>query len=219
MSHKENVVKMIQEISGSQSPYQVFSDFVTMLAISIANASAFRHDDVWKDREKRYCDIAQKYKEEELNKFVEMKDELVSCFDEEMGDILGEVYMESGAGNKYTGQFFTPFHVSELTATATIPKDYKGDEVLRIHEPSAGAGGMIIALAKVLKDMGINYQKCMKVVAQDLDWLAVYMCYVQLSLYGIDAIVVQGDTLQDPYHEGFPKMRTLRTPRNMGALM
>ena len=190
-----------------------------MLAISIANASTIRHDDVWKDREKRYCDIAQKYKEEELNKFVEMKDELVSCFDEEMGDILGEVYMESGAGNKYTGQFFTPFHVSELTSAMAIPKDYKGGDVIHIHEPSAGAGGMIIASSKVLKDMGINYQKCMKVVAQDLDWLAVYMCYVQLSLYGIDAIVVQGDTLQDPYHKGFPKMRTLRTPRNMGALI
>lgn len=219
MSHKENVVKMIQEISGSQSPYQVFSDFVTMLAISIANASTFHRGKVWQDREKRYCDIANKYKEPELLKMVEIKEELVACFDEEMGDILGEVYMESGAGNKYTGQFFTPFHVSELTAATTIPKDYKGNEVLRIHEPSAGAGGMIIASAKILRDMGLNYQKCMKVVAQDLDWLAVYMCYVQLSLYGIDAIVVQGDTLQDPYHEGFPKMRTLRTPRNMGALI
>lgn len=219
MSHKENVVKMIQEISGSQSPYQVFSDFVTMLAISIANASTFHRDKVWQDREKRYCDIANKYKEPELLKMVEIKEELVASFDEKMGDILGEVYMESGAGNKYTGQFFTPFHVSEMTAAISIPKDYHGEKVLNLHEPSAGAGGMIIASAKILRDMGLNYQKCMKVVAQDLDWLAVYMCYVQLSLYGIDAIVVQGDTLADPYRKGFPRERMLRTPRNAGALM
>lgn len=58
-----------------------------------------------------------------------------------------------------------------------------------------------------------------RVVAQDLDWLAVYMTYIQLSLYGIDAIVCQGDTLMQPYKSGYPRRRVLRTPRNAGLLI
>ena len=78
---------------------------------------------------------------------------------------------------------------------------------------------MIIATARVLKERGINYQSRLRVVAQDLDWLAVYMTYIQLSLYGIDAIVCQGDTLMQPYKSGYPRRRVLRTPRNAGLLI
>ena len=78
---------------------------------------------------------------------------------------------------------------------------------------------MIIAVAKVLREMGIDYQKKIEVVAQDLDWNGVFMSYVQFSLLGIDAIVVQGDTLIEPYVKGYPEGRVLRTPRNRGALI
>ena len=54
------------------------------------------------------------------------------------------------------------------------------EEKIRMTEPSIGSGGMVIATAKYLKERGINYQKKLKVVGQDLDWLAVYMSYIQL---------------------------------------
>lgn len=78
---------------------------------------------------------------------------------------------------------------------------------------------MIIAMAATLKDKGYNYQACMKVIAQDLDWKGVYMTYTQLSLIGIDAIVVQGDTLLEPYTDNYPRSRVFRTLRNMGGLI
>ena len=74
-------------------------------------------------------------------------------------------------------------------------------------------------MAVALQKKGINYQNVMKVVAQDLDWRCVYMCYLQLSYMGIDAICVQGDTLLDPYREGYPQARVLRTPKNTGVLL
>ena len=102
----------------------------------------------------------------------------------------------------------------------TIPKDYDGSHKITINEPTCGGGGMIIAAADVLKRRGINYQRCMKVFAQDLDWKCVYMCYVQLSLLGVDAVVVQGDTLCDPYTgNNYPRSRIFRTPNNMGLLL
>ena len=54
---------------------------------------------------------------------------------------------------------------------------------------------MVIAAAKILQEEGVNYQKVMDVVAQDLDWKGVYMCYVQLSLLGYAAVVQQVDAL------------------------
>ena len=46
------------------------------------------------------------------------------------------------------------------------------------------------------------------------------MCYVQLSLFGINAVVVQGDTLAEPYTgDSYPQNRVFRTPRNMGLLL
>ena len=70
-----------------------------------------------------------------------------------------------------------------------------------------------------MKERGIDYQKMLKVVAQDLDWKAVYMTYVQLSLLGINGIVTQGNTLEEPNIEKYPRHRIFRTPANMGALI
>ena len=78
---------------------------------------------------------------------------------------------------------------------------------------------MIIAAACAIRNRGLNYQKCMKVVAQDLDWKSVYMCYLQLSLLGIRAVVVQGNTLREPYERGYPENRVLYTPGERGLLI
>lgn len=158
-----------------------------------------------------------KYSADEQKEFVRMAALLAETLEEDMTDVLGQIYMESGMGSKAAGQFFTPFHLSEACAALAIPDP---DETGRIHinEPSCGGGGMIIAAAVVLKKRGIDYQRKMKVVAQDLDWKGVYMCYLQLSLLGINAVVVQGNTLMDPWNIKYPSERTLRTPMNRGVL-
>ena len=135
-----------------------------------------------------------------------------------MTDLLGEIYMESGCGNSSTGQFFTPFHLSEMVAR--INQDEYLKKRGEMFEPSVGGGGMVIAVAKVMKDSGINYQRNLKVVAQDIDWLSVYMSYIQFSLLGINAIVVQGDSLSQPYiPRNYEKRRILKTPNAMGILV
>lgn len=78
---------------------------------------------------------------------------------------------------------------------------------------------MVIAAAEVLKERGVDYQKKMNVVAQDLDWKSVYMCYLQLGLLGIPAICVQGNTLTEPYRSGYPEEWVLYTPAKMGVLL
>ena len=58
-----------------------------------------------------------------------------------------------------------------------------------------GAGGMILSFAKALKEKNINYQQELLVEATDISDICVYMTYIQLSLYGIPAVVYCGDTL------------------------
>lgn len=224
MSKKDEIVKIIKDISGKYSPYQIFHDWCECFAIAICNACTLHHHTIWQEREEKYKNIIAKYDENEFEALQEMTSLYPLALEENMTDVLGEIYMESGAGNSATGQFFTPFHVSEMMARLqehTIKEEYEKTGMIHLHEPSVGAGGMIIATAKVCKDIGIDYQRKMKVICQDLDWLAVYMTYIQISLLGINGIVAQGDTLKEPYNPArqYDERRILRTPGNTGALL
>ena len=216
---EKNIIKRVERLAGKYNPYNIFNDWITMLGLSIANACTAIHGKTYNEREEWYMSVKNKYTEAEFDAFAEMTAYLVESLEEEMTDVLGGVFMLSGAGNDRLGQFFTPFHLSELNARIALDKMDLTEEKLKINEPSSGGGGMIIAVAKVLREMGIDYQKKMEVVAQDLDWNGVFMSYVQFSLLGIDAIVVQGDTLIEPYVKGYPESRVLRTPRNRVALI
>lgn len=219
MNYKNQIIEMIMSMSGHVSAYNIFCDWVEMSALSIQNACFMNHNELWLKREERYKAIISNYSLEEQRKFTEMFELLSESFDDNIEDLLGEIYMRSESGNKFTGQFFTPFHISVVTAELGISKDYDGSDVLTFSEPSCGSGKMIIASAAVLKSRGFDYKKKMKVVCQDLDWKCVYMTYVQLSLLGIDAIVAQGDTLCKPYTKGHPEKLVFRTPVNMGMIL
>lgn len=220
-SPKQEIIKTIERMAGSYSAYNIFSDWVQMCALSIHNTCSLVQNKIWKDREQLYIDTARKYTEKELEQFAKMFVLLGDVLTEEMTDVLGQIYMETGMGSKHTGQFFTPFHLSELCARAGIDIDHLPEAGrISLSEPSCGGGGMIIAACKVLHDAGFDFQHRLDVVAQDLDWKGAYMTYLQLSLIGCRALVVQGDTLREPYD---PKQtdpaRVFRTPAMMGVLM
>ena len=208
----EKIAKKIESMSGTYAGYDIFSDWVKALAISISNSTDMIRGKIWQAREDQYMDIARKHGRETMEGFSELSEMLIEALDQEIQDVLGAVFM--------AGQFFTPFHVSLLTAATSIPKEVSEEKPMVIHEPSTGAGGMIIAVAKILLQRGVNPQRCMRVVAQDLDWKGVYMTYVQLSLLGIRATVVQGDTLIEPFDSRkYPKERVLYTPTQKGMLV
>lgn len=206
-------------MSGKYAPGVIFSDWVQCMAIAIQNACQTIHNKSWRKREESYAAVIRKYENDEIRNFCGMMGMLTLEMEERPRDILGEIYMESGCGSRYSGQFFTPYHLSELTARCMLSPDISSENPLEVYEPSVGGGGMIIATAVFLKEKGINYQTCMKVTAQDLDWRSVYMSYVQFSLLGINAVVAQGDTLAEPYRKGYPEDRVLYTPGKMKALI
>lgn len=212
---------MINEMSGARSAYTIFYDWIEMMALSIQNACSLWEDQLYQKRENEYIELSKRYSSKELVTMCEMMAMLTEQYEEGFDDILGDIFMKSGMGSSAAGQFFTPYHLSSLNsrlAISSIQPDERG--IYKINEPSSGGGGMIIALAEVMKENGINYQKKMDVVAQDLDWKGVYMTYVQLSLLGIPALCVQGDTLRDPYDpKKTERSHILITPAKAGALI
>lgn len=194
MKYDQQIISLINDMSKYYSPHQVFSDWVEMYAISIANACTLLNSKLKQNREQKYLEIVKKYKEVEQSRFPELCGMLVLALDSDMVDVLGNVYMGLESGSKHTGQFFTPNHISRLTARL-MPPVTDTDGIIRFTEPTCGSGGMVIAYAKVLAEQDINYQKKLEVIAQDIDYRCVHMCYVQLSLLGIKATVIRQNTL------------------------
>lgn len=219
MDARKELVERLKKMDGQFSGYEIFSDWVKMMALTLANGFVWKKDDLWEQRENEYLSLAKKYGPEMVREFCDMYGLLVAALDAEITDVLGYVFMAAGLGSKMTGQFFTPFHISYMMADLQIPKDVSYKKPYTLNEPSCGGGGLCIACARVLLERGLNPQRCLRVIAQDLDWKGVYMTYVQLSLLGINAIVVQGGTLSEPYVDGYPEYRVLRTPAHKGLLI
>ncbi len=196
MSHRRNLIKLIEKAAYRHDTWQVFSDFVEMAALSISNSVDLAQFD---EREAQYMRVAQRYTKEELLLFPEMLGELAEELETGFDDVLGGVFMEMELGNKWRGQFFTPYHICKMMARMHV--DDRMREIIdrqgfiRVNEPACGGAAMIVALAEEMKLAGINYQQHIHVVAQDVDLKAAHMAYIQLSLLHVPAIVIQGNTL------------------------
>ena len=208
----KEIIKNIQQMTSGYSPYEVFSDWIKCCSIAISQSVTLFPKS---EKEKEYESTLMKYNETDRTRFPNMLALLCLAFENEMRDVLGEIFMSQELGNSRAGQFFTPFHVSQLTADMAI-KQIEQDGKCLLYEPSCGSGGMIIAAAKRIKEKGYDYQRTMEVVAQDLDWRSVYMTHVQLSLLGINAVVCQGDSLSN---KAISEENKLYTPRKAGVLV
>lgn len=166
-----------------------------MSATAIANAVDPRFREA---REAEYMAAVKRYSREEVDMIASSFAELVLAMEHGAGDILGETFMALELGNKWHGQFFTPYHICKLMAGVSVV-DF-GDIIeakgfVSANEPTCGGGAMIIALAESMREAGLNPQQQLHVVAQDIDEKCVHMCFLQLSLLNIPAVVIHGNTL------------------------
>lgn len=112
-------------------------------------------------------------------------------------DVLGRLFHILELHNQDRGQFFTPQHLSDLLAAfGADMKDLQESNVLTVCEPAVGAGANILGLCNYLMKQGYNPQQFLRVEACDVDIRCVTMCYLQMTLYGIPAKIIHGDTLR-----------------------
>ncbi|HFD4165971.1 TPA: N-6 DNA methylase [Pseudomonas aeruginosa] len=188
---------LFMEFRGRHHLWQVFADAVAFMAFAISNSCDMRMRD---ERERRYMEGIGRYSSAEQARFPQIFQALCETLEAKPGDILGKIFEELGLANADRGQFFTPFHIGQLMAQLLIDPVKQASEIKRwgfitLNEPACGAGAMVIAFAQSMFERGINYQQHLHVTAQDIDERAVHMAYVQLSLLGVPAVVIHGNTL------------------------
>ena len=192
----KTLIKLTESLEYRHSNHAVLADFFEIAAIVISQQADLTH---FPPREKRYLELINKYTKSEqevlVKLFAEVWKILTAMTDEGFADYLGELYMQSGTKSELAGQFFTPYHVAhfmaEISQTEPIEKD-----IITLNEPACGSGVMVLATADALWNTHhINYARHLFVVAGDIDSRCVHMCYVQLALAGIPAIVEQRNAL------------------------
>lgn len=199
--HTQALVKLIQTTAHRWSPHVVFSDFVELACLSLSNAVDRPQAQA---REARYLEISGKYPKPDFEAFPRMLGHLTlaleaCCIVGELDDVLGRVYMQLELGNDRAGQFFTPIHISRLMAMVLVGDGAQAREkgFIDVLEPTCGAGGMVLAMADALRQAGLNYQQALHATCIDIDSRCAHMCYLQLSLLHIPAIVLHGNSLTD----------------------
>lgn len=122
-------------------------------------------------------------------------------------DFLGDIFFALNLHNEWRGQYFTPYHVAELMVKINLQAmadKFAENEPVKICDPTCGAGGLFIACINEAMKMKINYQEKMIIYAQDIDFIAAMMCYIQLSILGCKAIIKVANALTDPIRDGEP---------------
>lgn len=177
--------------------YEVFSDFVKLSACALENA--FMKSEAI---EAEYMATINRYEKADAERMAQLLAWLVMGLEQGMCDFLGSLYMELELGSANIGQFFTPFTMSELMAQLVIGDrlaELETSSYITLSEPTCGGGGMVIAFAKQMLERGYNPQTQLRADCVDIDPVAARMCYIQLSLLGIPARVVIGNSLSLKY--------------------
>lgn len=196
--------ELIQSMTGKHQLWELWADFIVLTAISCSQQLDFR-----KEREERYLATAGKYGSEEMENFSRLFALVMDGYEQNREqDMLGSIYMKLNLGSHWTGQFFTPYRVCQ--AVSGISSD---DAVRLIQkkgyvtmlDSASGAGAILISMANSIQrslaagGSRLKLQDHVLAVAQDLSENTALMCYIQLSLLGIAAIVYIGDSLEEPY--------------------
>ena len=200
--YKIKIIKAIQKFGRVYSVWNVFSDFVELGALSIAN-SYKDGSELWKKRESQYLNTIGKYNADEQEILVLAFADLIMALEYAVhngdpSDVLGEIFHALELHNKYKGQFFTPQHVCDMMSeiiSGDVEEAIKKNGYVSLCEPCCGSGAMVLGFAKSMLNKRLNYSAQLFVEATDIDLKCVYMCYLQLSLYGIPAVVIHGNTL------------------------
>lgn len=184
---------------GAHRHSEVFDDFLELAFCALAKTTHAPDSPEATALEARYMRLVGAREPE----YVRAMPELLALAEiglQEPCDFLGVVSGELGALSSQAGQFFTPYEVSSLCARMTLDAEHISGAIAEkgwvdINEPACGAGGMVLAAADVLAELGFDPATQMRVLAIDVSLTAFRMAYVQLALRGIPATVVHGNTI------------------------
>ena len=120
--------------------------------------------------------------------------------DFERPDLLGTAYeylikMFADSAGKKGGEFYTPSEVVELLVSLLKPQ-----AGMRIYDPTAGSGGMLVQTRNYLERHGENPSN-LSLFGQEMNLNTWAICKMNMFLHGVySADIKKGDTLGNPQH-------------------
>jgi hypothetical protein len=206
-------IKQVHDLTRTgHSHSKVLEDFLEMAFCGLAKQTHLESSDRAAELEERYMRVVRQRKPEYINAMPRLFGTSWIGV-QEVGDFLGVISGELGALSEHMGQFFTPYELSRLMCELHLDADHiKGvvdtQGFVTVSEPSCGAGGMVLAAAERMRELGYDPRRHMYAEVIDLSATAYQMAYIQLSLAGIPARVFHGDTLRWKFYgcENTPAM-------------
>lgn len=196
---KEVLIQASNVTNGRISRVTVFSDFLAYCALRMSNRTDPVH---YEDRIKQAKQLETAYTASELQIFQDTLEEVCAAVKRNIDrgdwtDLFGDAYIEIGAGNRALKQDFTPQGVARLMAMLTAQNDCTLPECgyFTLSDHACGSGVLLLSNAERLSSMGFNPSVQLVVQAADMDIRCVHMTYLNLSLYGIPAVVIRGNTI------------------------
>lgn len=205
--------------------WDVFSDFITLAASELDLATIRAPESMARCRK-----ICGRYRPEDISDLHRLFGMMVSALEANFHDFLGAIFMELELGDGRQGQYFTPYSVQSLMARMLMPgvqEAVKREGLFTLSEPTCGAGGMVVAVAECMLEAGLNPSEQMFASCIDIDPVAADMAFIQLSLLGIPAEVITGNTLTlkfsrvryTPVYYANDFGERLKTQRRINAMM
>ena len=128
--------------------------------------------------------------------------------DFERPDLLGTAYeylikMFADSAGKKGGEFYSPSEVVQLLVA--LLKPHAG---MRIYDPTAGSGGMLVQMRNYLATHGENAAN-LSLAGQEMNLNTWAICKMNMFLHGVfSADIRKGDTLRDPQHKDQGQLMT-----------
>lgn len=204
LSQKPLTIAAVGQMLTSGTTYRhnrhsLFRDFLSVATICYRNATEPK-DDHWDAREAMYFEVIGRYERDVLDQMAQCMANLTILAADGYTDLLGELYMSLEIGSKDMGQFFTPYHISQLMAMisldqSSLERAIEEHGCISMNEPTCGAGGMVVATAHTLRNLGFDPSKELRVTAQDIDFACCQMTYLNCVFFGIPATIIHGDVL------------------------
>jgi len=195
----KTLLKIAEITRGRISRPQTLSDFLAYCALLLS----IRTDPVHSEQRSKSLErLKANYKKDEWEAFHQGLVDLCITFvrNIQVGryeDLFAGPFTQVRATSRALKQDFTPVDVGKLIGAISVSSNLSLPEkgFFSLGDHACGSGTLLLAGAQRIADTGYNPAEQLVIQAADLDARCVHMTYLHLSLYGIPAVVVHGNTI------------------------
>lgn len=201
--HIDRFTQEFKHLSQHRSWYGMFQDFTEVAALSAHqmpyHQGALAKDAAFEQAEAAYLGAIKPYSREDLDGFTRLFTLTTLALAERPAvDVLGHAYMALDTASRHSGEYFTPPGVSLMMARmilGDVRPQIEARGYVSIAEPACGSGNMLIQAANVFWEQGVDPRRHLVFHAADISRVCFNMCYAQMSLLGLQGVVVHGNSL------------------------